>query len=211
MLISTLQKAVENEQTQKMLPPEMQNALKKANNLFLQQKQTGFLVDTIFKKAQYEHMMRLSRADKALHSYFLSFVDLKNIELCFRFRDKNIFESTRLLGGTLENNFFEMLCEKPLETILLKTANSPYFSAIKLLANAFENGKPFSQFEFLVDCFGVTFFDEFKFNTNKNYAYLRYCFLKQNELTNLRIIFEGLQAKRSHKKICEDLRRVYAK
>lgn len=211
ILISTLKDAVENKDKQKLLPAEMQQALLFCENLFKTQKETGFLIDTTFKKALYKQMLQASKADRALFDCFNAFLDLKNIELCFCFRNTKLFQEARLLGGTLKDDFFEMLCQKPFDVILQNTKNSSYAVAIKLIVEATEQNKPFLKFEFLLDCFGQAFFDEFKFNSSKNYAYIRYCFLRQNEIANLKTIFEGLEAKRSHKKICEELRGIYAK
>lgn len=193
------------------LSKEMQNALKFVDGLFEKEKQNGFLVDTAFKKALFLEKLEKSKVDKTLFDYMTSVVDLKNIELCFRFRNIEFFKNQKLDGGTLEDKFFEMLLKSDLDKILRDAKNSTYYSAIELIIMDLKEGKPFLKFEYLMNCFGESYFEKYKFRTDKNFGYLRYCFKKRNEIFNLKMIFEGLLGKLSYKKICDNLRRAYDK
>lgn len=209
-LISTLTKAVQSK-NYKILSPQMQKCLFYVDNLFLENRQTGFVVDTVFRKSLYEEMLEVSKADKELFKYMNVFIDLKNIEMALRLKDEKVFQKVRLLGGSLTDKFFNRLIELSYDDILGFAQQTTYYSAIELIITDLKQGLSLDRFELMIDCFGQTYFDKFKYETSGNNPFLRYCFLKQTEIINLKIIFEGLNLGRAKKKILNELRRVYEK
>lgn len=209
ILVSTLKHAVESG-NYKGLSPQMQKCLEFVDSLFKNGTKTGFLIDTAFKKSLYEEMLFVSRKNKELYKYINFLIDMSNIEFALRFRDFNLFSKIKLLGGTLDDKFLNNLCTMSFDQILVYAKQSIYFSAIDLIVSDLKQGVALDRFELMVDCFGQTYFDKFKYETAGQTPYIRYCFLKQSELLNFRIIFEGLKANRPKKKILNELRRVYA-
>lgn len=205
--ISTMKKCLE---TQKYddLSVQMKNLL-----LMLDKSddKSQFFVDNAFKKAMAKEKLLLSKVSKDLFECQNYLIDLKNIELALRLRDEKTFSIVRLDGGKLENEFFKKLCTNNLGSILNDTKYSLYKNVVEIIVEAMRENKPFQKFDFLVDCFPITFFDDKKYLPESLLPYIRYCYLKLNQIKNLKIIFDGLSANQNRKKICTQLRRVYEK
>lgn len=210
MTIDAIKRAVLN-QKYEILSPRMQNCLQYLDGLFDRNEATGFLVDTAFKKSFYEEELVIAKASVHLQKILDFQIDSSNIELALRFRDVEVFDKIRLTGGTLEDEFLEKLCKDPFNKILVDTQFMTYSVAIKLIVQALLKNQTLYKFEYMQDCFPVTYLNKIRFQTDKDIPYIKYCFLKKCELTNLRIIFEGLIAGREAKVICDDIRRVYDK
>ncbi len=205
--IETLEKIIEKKDYS-VLSVQMSNCLRFCDTLD-GDNFTGFNVDTAFKKALYEEMREVAQKTKPLRKYCTFLIDMLNISLAIRLRDKRMFDTTRLVGGSLDDDIFKCLCKDDADTILLKTSHTDYISAIKLLVEALRNDEPFVKFDYMFDCFPITFFHKFRYETEGDTPYLRYCFLKQNELINLRIIIQGLLSNRNRQKLSSEIRRVY--
>ena len=191
-----------------LLSPQMENCLKYCDELFKKEQFTGFSIDTAFKKALYEEIAESSKT-KLLKKYTTFLIDMQNISLASRLRDKTLFQTVRLRGGSLKDEVLFSLCTDEPAEILMRTRNSDYTSAIKLIVSAWEKGETFFRFDYMFDCFPISFFDKYKYETVGYAPYLRYCFLKETELINLRIIIEGLISNRNRQRISNELRRVY--
>ncbi len=191
------------------LSSTMQNCLNAVDKLIAENKSSGFLIDTTFKKALYQEMVSYSKASKLLAQYTTFLVNLKNIELALRFRDQKLFDLIKLDGGSIEQKEYEKLCNDDFDKILRDFKHYPYFLPIQIIISSLQKNQTLTRFEFMLDCLGQTFFDELKFQINADIPYLRYCFLKINELVNLRIVFEGFISNRNKKKIINELRRTY--
>ena len=206
--IETLEKIVASRKYD-ILSVQMSNCMKYCDELGIGENFTGFNVDTAFKRALYEEMREVSKKNKLLRKYCAFVIDMQNISLAIRLRDKKMFESVRLVGGTLNDSVFNCLIKDDADTILATLAHSDYISAIKLLVTAIKHDEPFYKFDYMFDCFPITFFDKYKYETEGDAPYLRYCFLKENELINLKIIIQGLIANRNRQKMSDEIRRVY--
>ncbi len=185
---------------------QMSNCMQYCNSLpeFL-----GFSVDTAFKKALYEEMREVAKKNKLLREYTTFLIDMQNISLAIRLRDKKMFDLVKLAGGSLDDAIYSSLCKDDADTILLRSAHTDYISAIKLLVDAIKHNETFFKFDYMFDCFPITYFHKYRYETEGDAPYLRYCFLKENELINLRIIIQGLIANRNRQKISGEIRRVY--
>lgn len=188
----------------------MQDCLKKLDKMLEENKLTGFWLDSIIKQALYLEQFTLSKVNKQLHEYMQIFVDLKNIYMALLLRDFKLFENLKLNGGSLTSKFLEKLCTDDYDKILKDSKISSYNIPIKMIIESKKKGELATKFEFLLDCLALTHFDEFRYSAVGNIPYIRYSFLKLNEIVNLRIIFEGLNIGRNKKKIYNEIRRVYA-
>lgn len=206
--ISTLEQCVVYK-NYRDLSPTMQSCLNAVDKLIAEDKHSGFLIDTTFKKALYQEMVEYSKVSKLLAQYTTFFINLKNIELALRFRDEKLFNLIKLDGGSIKDEDYKKLCKNEFYKILTDFKHSPYFLPIQLIISSLQKNQTLTRFEFMLDCLGQTFFDELKFQTGGDIPYLRYCFLKINELVNLRIVFEGFISNRNKKKITNELRRTY--
>lgn len=205
--ISTMKKCLETK-TYEGLSSIMQELL---SSLEKSADKSYFFVDNEFKKAMHKEKLLFAKVSKDLLECENYLIDLKNIELALRVRDKKTFALVKIDGGTLEDNFFETLCTKDLFSILSDTKFSTYKEVIEMIVNAKKENKPFEKFDFLMDCFPITFFDDKKYVAEKFLPYIRYCYLKLAEIKNLKIIFDGLNSNQNRKKLCSSLRRVYVK
>lgn len=205
--ISTMRKCLET-QRYEGLSPEMQNLLTSLDN----SKETStFIVDNAFKQAMNKEKLRLSKVSKDLFECQNYLTDLKNIELALRLRDEKMFSLVRLEGGKLDDNFFKTLCVNDLSSILESTKYSTYRNVVEIIVEAIRENKPFQKFDFLMDCFPITFFDDKKYDVGNMLPYIRYCYLEITQIKNLKIIFDGLIGNQNKKKLCSSLRRVYEK
>ncbi len=206
--VETLEKVVEKKGYD-VLSVQMANCMKYCDSLVGEENFTGFAVDTAFKRAMYEEMREICKKNKYLRKYCTFRIDMLNISLAVRLRDKKMFNLVRLAGGSLEDKVFDCLINGNEQTILSNLSGSDYISAIKLLLGAIKEDEPFTKFDYMFDCFPISFFDKYKYETEGDSPYIRYCFLKETELINLRIIIQGLIANRNKQKIANELRRVY--
>jgi vacuolar-type H+-ATPase subunit C/Vma6 len=207
--ISTIKKLLEKE-NYKLFSKELQNCLQYGSLLFKSSKQSGFLIDTMFKKALSEERSFYAKKNIHLSKIYSFIIDSTNIQNALRFRDYNIFNQIKLKNGTLDDAFFKSLCENDFNQILLDVKFTTYSKPIQLIINAIKANEPMRKFEFMVDCYPITYLNDYKFDANHNVPYIKYCYLKQTELINLRIIIEGLMSNRDKNIICEEIRRVYA-
>lgn len=205
--ISTLKKCLET-QKYEGLSNYMQNLLK---TLDKSEDKSYFFIDNAFKKTLNLESLALSKVSKDLFELQNYLIDLKNIELALRLRNENRFNLVKLTGGKLEDEFFSKLCANDFGVILNDIRYSTYKDIIEILIDALKENKPFQKFDFLMDCFPITFFDEKKYGAEGFLPYLRYCYLKITQIKNLRIIFDGIAANQNKKKLCSNLRRVYEK
>lgn len=203
----TITKIIES-QKYEALSVQLQNCLRYCDSL-KGEDFSGFNVDTAFKKAYYQELREYAKHNKQLKEYTTFVIDMQNISLAIRLRDEVMFNSVRLAGGSLEDDIFKSLCKDDAETILLKSARTDYTSAIKLLIDAMRHDETFHKFDYMFDCFPISYFDKYRYETKGDAPYLRYCFLKQSELINLRIIIQGLLSSRNRQKIANEIRRVY--
>lgn len=190
------------------LTPFMQNLI-----VFLKQNtnQSSFFVDNAFKQTMQKEMLSLAKVSKPLLECLNYLTDLKNIELALRLRDEQMFNLTKLEGGSLKGDFFKLLLSKSFASILAETKFSPYKNVVEIIVEAMKQKMPFQKYDFLVDCFPITFFEDKKYDTSGMMPYIRYCYLEKNEIKNLDIIFDGLSTNQPKKKILSSLRRVYEK
>ena len=200
--ISTLKKCLET-QKYEGISVHMQNLL---SFLDKSEDKSFFFIDNAFKKALHSESLALSKISKNLFELQNYLSDLKNIELALRLRDEKTFQIVKLEGGKLEDEFFKKLCTNDLGVILSDTRYSIYKEVIAMIIDAMRENKPFQKFDFLIDCFPITYFDEKKYSLESFSPYLRYCYLAITQIKNLKIIFDGIiinQNKKNRNWKCE--------
>ena len=205
--ISTIEKNL-RQNTSEGLSPYMKKLL---DVLESSEDKSSFFVDNLFKKALYKEKLELAKVSKELFECVNYMSDLKNIELALRIRDAKMFSLIKIDGGSLSDEFFKKLCNDDYAQILSESKFSPFKNVIEIIVEAKTANKPFQKFDFLMDCFPITFFEEKKYEVNGFLPYIRYCYLELVQIKNLKIIFDGLSINQSRKKICSNLRRVYEK
>ena len=170
-----------------------------------------FFVDNLFKKTLYKEKLELSKVSKELYECVNYMSDLKNIELALRIRDEKMFSLTKIDGGSLSDEVFKNLCYDDYAKILSDSKFSSFKNVVEIIIEAKMANKPFQKFDFLMDCFPLTFFDDKKYDLNGLLPYIRYCYLEIIQTKNLKIIFDGLKIGENRKNIFSNLRRVYEK
>lgn len=205
--ISTMRNCLEKQKYDD-LPLEMKKLL---NLLDESADKSYFFVDNAFEKAKRKEMLNLSKVSKDLFEMQNYLCDLKNIELALRLRDEKMFFLVKIDGGKLEDGFFKKLCSDDLGSILSDTRYSVYKNVVEMIVEAIREGKPFQKFDFLMDCFPLTFLEDKKYVAEKFLPYVRYCYMAMTQIKNLKIIFDGMMANQNKKKLCAQLRRVYEK
>ena len=205
--ISTLDKDL-RQNTTDGLSPYMKNLL---SILDKSEDKSSFFVDNMFKKTLYKEKLELAKVSKKLFECVNYMSDIKNIELALRIRDEKMFNLVKIDGGTLKDEFLKKLCCDDYSQILSENKFSVFKNVIEIIIEAKRANKPFQKFDFLMDCFPLTFFDDTKYEVNGLLPYIRYCYLEIMQTKNLKIIFDGLSIDQNRKKLCSNLRRVYEK
>ncbi len=205
--ISTMQKCLQK-QDYGDLTVGMQKLLKMLDG---SSDKSYFFVDNAFERAKKTELLALSKVSKDLFELQNYLSDLKNIELALRLRDEKMFSLVKVDGGKLDDAFFKKLCTDDLGSILSDTKYSIYKNVVEMIVEAMQEGKPFQKFDFLMDCFPITFLDDKKYVAESFLPYVRYCYLALTQIKNLKIIFDGMLANQNKKKLCSQLRRVYEK
>lgn len=129
--------------------------------------------------------------------------------MALRLKDFALCESCKLDGGTLKIEEFKKLTSLNMEEIIEYFKLSPYSSLITFASKANFSGNSLDKYENAVDSFATKYFDDLRLDVSK--TFLRYCFLMQSQLKNLRIVFEGFYMGLDKRLIKNRLRGVYAR
>jgi len=193
----------------KNYPATMEKALSTCDSDFVAGKANGMSVGSLFVKAYYDELFKLSRKDKILSKIYLSMVDSANISIAIRSRDFAIAKEEYIEHGTLTINDIKIICEDSLDSVREKFR----FSCVKELIDSAiidaEKKLPLTTFEKMKDSLGIKILMQEKYATEGYIPFLQYCFCKRKDIENVRIILVSLQNGVKKEQIKERLRTHY--
>ncbi|MEO0114345.1 MAG: V-type ATPase subunit [candidate division WOR-3 bacterium] len=155
------------------------------------------LLDCELDKATLGHLCELAKVNDFLYGYFQKKVDLTNIEILLRirfFQDKESLLTEALIpGGTIELDFLKELFFDLIERISEKFALTQYGTVVADGMNYLINNKSFIRFERLATEHLLSFLSKARFFTFGYEPLIGYFLFKENEIKNLRKLFQGLR------------------
>lgn len=176
----------------KSLPAIMAKTLSYCDAEFVSGKANGAKISASFVKAIYEEMFFASKSDRFLNLVFKTKVDCVNIGVALRLRNYSQAEEFFIPNGRLTTLELKKLCEAPIEDLKTLFKHSPVKDIVSRAFEEAENGKPLSTFERLADYYPLSLINKMQYSSSGSIPFMKYVFMKLNDITNVRIILVGL-------------------
>ena len=188
-----------------LLPKHLSKLLERKDLKIL----SGKNLSTTFKKSLYEDILSISN-NKLLQEIINTKIDLINIESCFRVDSKEDFKTiAKINGGKLNDEVFDIICDRDTSKIS-KIKHCYLYEDIKPLLENKET-KSLSKIEKKIDDIPLIKLNnnEYKYKIEGVYPTLKYLFLVQSMIKNIRIVMVGLINNLSSEEIRDRLRWNY--
>lgn len=171
---------------------ELSFALKDAEYEFVSGSATGAKINLIFKKALYKKLEKESKKDKTLKQIYRAKADYTNLSVAFRTKNYSLAKSGFVSGGTFSEETLKSFCENGYEELKQNCVFLNRKNEVLLLIQEAEKGKPFFEFERMAYGIALSVLGEHGYSVDGNFPFMRYCFFKQAEIANVRIVLSGL-------------------
>ena len=150
----------------------------------------GWEIETIFKKAMYENILKISTND-LLKKLINSLATIENISIATRAKTMFEFESQIINFGFLTKNQLTLIFEKKKE-ILNYNLEKDIFPFVKLAISdkSFDN---VVKFEKLKQNFSASYFDKNKNRVETFAPFACYVYKKLNDIKNIRLAFSYVE------------------
>lgn len=177
----------------KNLPTELGKTLLTCDELFVNGKATGELIDSIFSSGYYRYIKKEVKNDNALTKIVELQIDGANISTALRSRNFSVASKFFIDGGKISLQDFKVLCESSFESIResFKTCKQN-FLVLSAVEDA-QNNEPLRDFERLVDSYALTEFKKNRYETSGYAPFVLYCLYKKADITNVRIILSAVK------------------
>ena len=169
--------------------PEISEAFVAGQKLFDQSTPTGAMLDTVFVRAQFKALLRLTK-NRALKKVILTEIDLKNISISLRARDEDEYKALKIDGGTLTKAQEEALLSR--EEARIKSVFKQGGLYDFVLAALSAQDKPLADFERLQESFALARFKAERFSLTKDAPFILYCMYRRADIKNVRLIMVSL-------------------
>ena len=169
--------------------PEISEAFVAGQKLFDQSTPTGAMLDTVFVRAQFKALLRLTK-NRALKKVIVTEIDLKNISISLRARDEDEYKALKIDGGTLTKAQEEALLSR--EEARIKNAFKQGALYDFVLAALSAQDKPLADFERLQESFALARFKAERFSLTKDAPFILYCMYRRADIKNVRLIMVSL-------------------
>lgn len=172
----------------KSLNKNLSKALLDADALFALDKPDGRTISAIFKKALYNELYEISIKEKVLKELFSIKADAVNISIALRIRDYSDAVNFFVNGGNLTKDDLKYFCEESAETLKEKFKFSKIKELVESALDDSSKNQPLVEFEKLSDGYALKYLKENKYAIDGYLPFMRYCFYKRAEISNVRII-----------------------
>lgn len=170
----------------------LKDAIAGAKKLFAEGKATGAKLDDIFLKAKYQEALSLVKKDKSLKAFVQAEIDGANVSTAIRSQNVEFLKEAFILGGNISLN--DLVCFIETGKLANSLKESVFGSVIiKTLAD-FKNGKALVEFEKVKDDYALSTLMKNKYTVEGYGIFYLYCYYKENEIKNARIVTVGLSA-----------------
>ena len=164
----------------------IEKALAKFKNYASEKQFKGFEIDFLFKKYMYENLKELGKKDKLINEIVNLKIDIENISVAMRANTQYSFESQMLKPATLKKEDLIKIFNK--DTSVLSEIKNPIIQKFAKLALSKDTEKSYVSFEVLKNNFIFDCLKPKKFDINTIAPFAFYCFQKEAEIKNIRLI-----------------------
>lgn len=194
----------------KDFPQEMQAALTESDRAFAADTATGSLINMYFIRAYFNDLYSFAKKDRYLLAIYRAKADAANITAALRSRDIGYMESAFIPHGNINLKDVPLLCEGHFEDIRAAFRFSEFRDLIFSAVQCAEKDMPLTEFEKSADGYAVSYLMRYKFQSGGMLPFIRYCFYKLADISNVRIILAGLINGEKGADIKDRLREHYA-
>ena len=170
----------------------LKEAIIEAKKLFESGKATGAKLDDIFLKAKYQEALSLVKKEKSLKAFVQAEIDGANVSTAIRSQNAEFLKEAFILGGNISLSDLVYFIETGKLTNSLKAS---VFGSVLLKTLAdFKKGKALVEFEKVKDDYALSTLIKDKYTVAGYDIFYLYCYYKENEIKNARIVTVGLSA-----------------
>ncbi|MBR1974232.1 MAG: V-type ATPase subunit [Clostridia bacterium] len=168
---------------------------------------SGAKLGEIFENAQYQYLWNLVKRKPTLKKLLVAKADMNNILIALRAGDVERAKEKYLPVGKLDKSTLEKLFLEDKGKAVEAFADTPYAEFVKVCLEAAEKRLPMTEAERRVASYDVEFFNDRKYELEKEDPFLYYVYRRKTENANVRIVFACLLAGMSEHEIKKRLRR----
>lgn len=146
----------------------------------------GYEVDFLFKKYMFENLKDIVKKDKLLAEIVSLKIDIENISVAMRSSTQYTMDAQKLKNATLSNAVLLKIFNK--DSSVLSEIKNPILQKFAKLALSNETENSYVKFEVLKNSFIFDCLKPKKFDVNTIAPFAYYCFQKESEIKNVRLI-----------------------
>ena len=188
---------------------DLSEALLTVDLMFVSGKADGKSVDLVFKKALYSDLSKCVKKNKFLSDILKRKIDIINISVALRTRNYKLAEESFIENGTFTLGDIKVFTEETPDVIRTLYKTHRESELIESALDDFSKKRPLTSFEQMADGFILAKLKENKFDVSGYVPFIRYCFYKLAELSNVRIILSCVENEMSPSDIKSRLRETY--
>ena len=166
--------------------PYIEKALIEFQTYATEKEVNGYEVDFLFKKYMFENLKEVVKKDKTLAEIVNIKIDIENISVAMRANTQYSFEAQKLKNATLKDEILQKIFNK--DSSVLSEIKNDYLKQFAKLALSTETEKSFVKFEVLKNNYIFNCLKTKKFDVNSTAPFAYYCFQKEAEIKNVRLI-----------------------
>ena len=163
----------------------IENALKDFQELASRNPIKGYVVDFLFKNYLYKNLKAMAKKNAVVKEIVNTKIDIENISNAMRSKTLYMFES-QMLEGTISKNTLTKIFNK--DKACLSEVSNPILKKFVELAISKNKESAYINFEMLKNTFVFTLLLPNKFNIDNLAPFAYYCFQKDCEIKNVRLI-----------------------
>lgn len=146
----------------------------------------GYEIDFLFKNYLYKNLKEVAKKDATIKNIVLTKIDIENISNAMRSPTQFMFEQQQLESGYLSLNQIQKIFNK--DKSVINEIKSPVVAKFATLAMSEDKEKSFVEFEKLKNNFIFSLISTQKFNIDTIGPFANYCFQKEAEIKNVRLV-----------------------
>ena len=163
----------------------IEQSLKEFQELSAKNDLKGFEIDFLFKNYLYKNLLDVCKKDKVLKDLVAVKIDIENISTAMRSPNQAMFEK-QVMQGNLSFAVLTKLFNKD-NSVLMQIEN-PILNKFATLSLKEDKSSSFVEFEVLKNCFVFEQLNKDKYNIDSLAPFALYCFQKEAEIKNVRLI-----------------------
>ena len=164
----------------------IEKALKDFQELASRTPVKGYEVDFLFKNYLYKNLKDMAKKNAIIKEIVNTRIDIENISNAMRSKTLYLFESQMLTVASLSKETLTKIFNK--DSSVLSDISNPILEKFAKLALSENKEKSYVDFEILKNTYVFTLLLPNKFNIDSLGPFASYCFQKESEIKNVRLI-----------------------